>query len=846
MPALGGACYLGPVTDLQSSEGANEPTDPTDEERYEPGATEPKWQAYWEEAQTFLTPAKPGEDRYYVLDMFPYPSGSGLHVGHPESYTATDILARSKRAKGVSVLHPMGWDAFGLPAEQHAIKTGTHPRETTVANVDNFRRQLKALGFSYDWTREVDTTDPAYVRWTQWIFLQLFHSGLAYQDEVSVNWCAALGTVLANEEVIDGKSERGQHPVERVPLRQWMLKITAYADRLLAGLEGVDWPNSTRIMQGEWIGRSEGAEVSFVVRGAARNVEVFTTRPDTLFGATFLVLAPEHPLVAQVTTDPQREAVEAYVAKAKNKSDRDRQATKDKSGVFTGGHAINPVNGAEVPIWIADYVLMGYGTGAIMAVPAHDTRDFEFAQAHGIEIVQVVSEDGTSAKALEAAYTEHGVAVNSGKYDGMKTAEMKAAITADLEADAKGKARVEYKLRDWVFSRQRYWGEPFPIYFPVTTAGDPRAGADYTIHYDQPLAVDEAELPVRLPDLDDFQPGDDPAGVLARAKDWRFFQRDGRWFARETNTMPQWAGSCWYYLRYCDPHNDQALASPEALKTWLPVDIYIGGAEHAVLHLLYARFWHMVLFDQGHVPTPEPFGALVHQGMILGEDNQKMSKSRGNVVNPDEVIARHGADALRVYEMFMGPLEATKPWNSDAIGGSRRFLDRCWKLAKMVHDGAAGTYAAALEKSVHKTIAKVTGDIDELKFNTAISAMMVLSKELEKAGAPREGVETLAKLVHPFAPHLGEEMWELLGHPPSIQYAGWPAADPALLIDDQVEIPVQVNGKKRAVLVLPADATEDQAMEAAKQDEKILEALAEGTLRKVVFVPKRILNLIIK
>ncbi len=898
------------MTDIQASETPNEGTD---EERYTPGAIEPKWQAYWEKAQPFLTPEKPGEDKLYVLDMFPYPSGSGLHVGHPEGYTATDIIARSRRARGTSVLHPMGWDAFGLPAEQHAIKTGTHPRDTTVQNITTFRRQLKALGFSYDWTREVDTTDPAYVRWTQWIFLQLFHAGLAYQDEVSVNWCAALGTVLANEEVIDGKSERGGHPVERLPLRQWMLRITKYADRLLAGLEGVDWPNSTRIMQEEWIGRSEGAEVIFEVKGQ-KPIEVFTTRPDTLFGATFMVLAPEHPLVAEVTTDAQREAVEAYVATAKNKSDRDRQASKDKSGVFTGGHATNPVNGAEVPIWIADYVLMGYGTGAIMAVPAHDTRDFEFAQAHDIPIIEVVKGDAPEGE----CFTGHGVAMNSGKYDGMATADMKAAITKDLEAEGKGKARVEYKLRDWVFSRQRYWGEPFPIYFPVTCDGDPRKDDEHTIHFDQPIAVEESELPVRLPELDDYQPGDDPAGVLARAKDWRFFQKDvdgeTRWFARETNTMPQWAGSCWYYLRFCDPKNPDALASEEALKTWLPVDLYVGGAEHAVLHLLYARFWHMVLYDQGHVPTPEPFGKLVHQGMILGEVEHtrfdsatgpvskefaekiegdegdvwqdlrdgtpltpvtidagliikgkdgstvleaqpgiqidarahKMSKSRGNVINPDDIIAMHGADSLRCYEMFMGPLEATKPWNTDAIGGVRKWLDRCWKVARMVRDGSEGSYDEPTKKSVHKTIAKVTSDIDELKFNTAISAMMVLSKELEKAGAPREGVEALAKLVHPFAPHLGEEMWEMLGHEPSIQHAGWPEADPKLLIDDTVEIPVQVNGKKRAVLVLAADATEDEAMEAAKQDPKIAEALGEGTLRKVIFVPKRILNLIIK
>ncbi|MBX3245662.1 MAG: leucine--tRNA ligase [Myxococcales bacterium] len=862
------------------------------EDRYDPATIEPKWQRFWEEDDTFRTPERPDPaKKLYVLDMFPYPSGAGLHVGHPEGYTATDILCRAKRAQGRHVLHPMGWDAFGLPAEQHAIKTGTHPAATTAANVDNFRRQLKMLGFSYDWSREVDTTDPAYVRWTQWIFLQLFRRGLAYQDEVKVNWCAALGTVLSNEEVIDGKSERGAHPVVRVPLRQWVLKITAYADRLLAGLDDVEWPSSTRTMQREWIGRSEGAEVVFAVKDhPGRTIEVFTTRPDTLFGATFMVLAPEHPLVEAVTSDAQRAAVETYVASAKNKSDLDRQASKEKSGVFTGGYAINPVSGAEVPIWIADYVLMGYGTGAIMAVPAHDTRDFEFAKTFDIPIIQVVAKEGEGAGPLDEAMTEAGVAVNSGRYDGMPTAEVKAAITADLERDGKGKRRVETKLRDWVFSRQRYWGEPFPIYFPVTTKGDPRRGSaasastavegdDYFIHYDEPIAVEESELPVRLPELDDFQPGDDPAGVLARAKDWRFFQRDGRWLARETNTMPQWAGSCWYYLRFCDPHNDEAGWSPEAVKTWLPVDLYVGGAEHAVLHLLYARFWHMVLYDEGLVPVPEPFTKLVHQGIILGEIEytaadgtrypaeqvektkdgrfvlasdpgvsldakaHKMSKARGNVVNPDDIVKAFGADALRCYEMFMGPLEASKPWNTDSIHGVRRFLERAWRLAKDAKD-------VPLEGDVlrlaHKTIAKVTSDIDGLRFNTAISAMMVLSNELQKAGAPREGVAVLAQLLHPFAPHLGEEMWEMIGREGSIQRAAWPQADPALLVDDVVEVPVQINGKKRGVVMLPADADEAAALEAARADEKVAEALAAGTLRKTIWVPGRILNLIVK
>ncbi|MEM9074275.1 MAG: leucine--tRNA ligase [Myxococcota bacterium] len=863
-----------------------------DEERYDPSAIEPKWQRYWDENATFRTPESPDGERLYILDMFPYPSGNGLHVGHPEGYTATDIVARAKRAQGVSVLHPMGFDAFGLPAEQHAVKTGTHPATKTAENIGTFRRQLKMLGFSYDWSREVNTTDPGYVRWTQWIFLQLFHRGLAYQDDVKVNWCPALGTTLANEEVIDGKSERGGHPVERRAIRQWVLKITEYADRLLAGLDDVDWPKSTRTMQSLWIGRSEGAEVTFAVDGSDATLEVFTTRPDTLFGATFMVLAPEHPLVEALTTDGQRDEVTAYVAAAKNKSDRDRQ--KEKTGVFTGGHAINPVNGAKVPVWIADYVLWGYGTGAIMAVPAHDTRDFEFATTYGLPIVEVVSDDGNSVGPLKVARPEPGVALASGAYNGMTTDECKAAITRDLEAKGQGKARTQYKLRDWVFSRQRYWGEPIPVYFPVKGEGDPRKGVegkDFTVDYGSPIAVKESELPVQLPELEDYRPGDDPRGVLARAKDWRFFQKDGAWFARETNTMPQWAGSCWYYLRYCDPHNDDLAWSPEAVKAWLPVDLYVGGAEHAVLHLLYARFWHMVLYDEGHLPVPEPFQKLVHQGMILGEleyietiektdakgekvkeekshtedaveqtadgwilkadpavrieaKARKMSKSRGNVINPDDIIREFGADALRVYEMFMGPLEATKPWATESIGGIRRFLDRCWRLAKGAGDGELSD---ELLRDLHKTIAKVTEDIDALKMNTAISAMMVLSNQLQKVagGPPKSAVKTLAQLLHPFAPHLGEEMWALLGETGSIQYATWPVADAELLKDDVLEIPVQVKGKKRGVVFLPPGASEEDAMAAARELPKIADALASGTLRKTIWVPDRILNLII-
>jgi len=813
--------------------------------RYDPAAIEPKWQAYWNDHDTFQTHEGAERPKAYILDMFPYPSGSGLHVGHPEGYTATDIMARYRRANGYDVLHPMGWDAFGLPAEQHAILTGTHPRDTTVQNIETFKRQLKMLGFSYDWSREIDTTSPDYVRWTQWIFLELFKRGLAYQNEVPVNWCPALGTVLANEEVINGLSERGGHPVERVPLRQWVLKITAYADRLLADLDDVEWPNSTRIMQQEWIGRSEGAEAHFQVVGHDASIEVYTTRPDTLFGATFMVLAPEHPLVDVITSDRQRADVTTYVEQAKSKSERDRQASKDKTGVFTGGLAINPVNGAEVPVYIADYVLWGYGTGAIMAVPAHDERDFEFATAHGIPIIEVVSKTGTASEApLVEAMVEQGIAVNSGKYDGLSTAEFKARITKDLEEAGKGRARVEYKLRDWIFSRQRYWGEPIPIYFPVDTDGDPRVGAEFTIRYDEPMAVDASELPLRLPELDDYKPGKDPAGVLARAADWRFFQKDGRWYARETNTMPQWAGSCWYYLRFIDPRNETEICARKLAERWLPVDLYVGGAEHAVLHLLYARFWHKVLFDAGVVPTNEPFKKLVHQGMILGEGGQKMSKSRGNVVNPDDIVDAFGADSMRVYEMFMGPLEATKPWSTSSIAGVRRFLDRVYTVTARADASAKSD--AALTRLLHQTVRKVTDDIEGMRFNTAISAMMVLSNELMKLEqVPTEALEVLAKLLHPFAPHLGEELWEMLDHSPSIQSQAWPEYDPALCEEDEVEVPVQINGKVRARITLPKDATEDQALEAARKAEVVAAQLADKPLRKTIWVPNKILNLIL-
>jgi leucyl-tRNA synthetase len=879
-------------------------------ERYSPQTIEPKWQAYWEAHQTFRTSEDPAKPRKYILDMFPYPSGAGLHVGHPEGYTATDIVCRYYRAKGHAVLHPMGWDAFGLPAEQYAIQTGVHPRLTTQKNIDTFRRQIQSLGLSYDWDREVDTTDPAYFKWTQWIFLKLFKRGLAYQTEKPVNWCPALGTVLANEEVIDGKSERGHHPVVRLPLRQWMLKITAYADRLEEDLALVKWPESTRVMQKEWIGRSEGAEVRFQLDGHEDELTVFTTRPDTLFGATFMVVAPEHPVVAQITRPDRRAEVEAYVAAARSRSELDRRAAKEKTGVFTGAHAINPVNGAKVPVWVADYVLWGYGTGAIMAVPGHDERDFEFATKFGIPIVEVVSATGVArTEPLAEAFVDEGLAVNSGSYDGLPTADFKARITADLTARGQGSLRVETRLRDWVFSRQRYWGEPFPIYFPVDTEGDPRKGDAHTIRYDHPLPLDESELPLLLPEMEDYKPGDDPAGALARAVDWRFFQKGGRWFARETNTMPQWAGSCWYYLRFMDPRNPEAPWSAEAARKWLPVDLYVGGAEHAVLHLLYARFWHKVLFDEGLVPTPEPFARLVHQGMILGEleytryfdlagnsvpkdrvevleggglrhretgaelrgervpeeqivkkgtdyalkaeptltvDGRafKMSKSRGNVINPDDVVRSYGADSLRLYEMFLGPLEASKPWNTQGIQGVHRFLERVWNLG---HRELDSNCPEDLARLTHRTLKKVGEDIETLGMNTAISALMIYINELPKDGPlPRFCVETLVLMVHPFAPHLAEELWEVLGHAPSIQAVPWPVFDPTLCTASEVEVPVQVNGKLRGRLTLPVGTPQDVAQALAQADSGVAKHLEGKTLVKAIWVQDKLLSLVVR
>ncbi len=913
---------------------------------YHPSEIEPRWQEYWEEHKTFRTPDLSDKPKFYILDMFPYPSGAGLHVGHPEGYTATDILSRYRRMQGYNVLHPMGWDAFGLPAEQYAIETGTHPRITTQKNIETFRRQIKMLGFSYDWDREVDTTDLNYFKWTQWIFLQIFdtwydpqqkrgrpiselpipedvqklgqefvrayqnQNRLAYQVEAPVNWCPALGTVLANEEVVDGKSERGGHPVVRMPLRQWMLRITAYAERLLDDLALVDWSEAIKEMQRNWIGKSEGAEVNFLAfpnryaGGSLQTLRVFTTRPDTLFGATYMVLAPEHPLVPALTTPEQRSAVEAYQAEAARKSDLERtELMKVKTGVFTGSYAYNPVNSEEIPIWIADYVLASYGTGAIMAVPAHDERDFEFAKQFNLPIRTVVrppdewlKQTGSTLDNLAQPFVGEGVAVNSWDFDGQPTAEFKKQITAFLEKRALGQKKINYKLRDWLFSRQRYWGEPFPILHELDANGKPTGVVE-------PLSVEE--LPLRLPEVEDYRPTGNPEPPLEKAKDWLYITRDGKRYKRETNTMPQWAGSCWYYLRYIDPKNGKALCDAKKEEYWAPVDLYVGGAEHAVLHLLYSRFWHKVLYDRGYVHTPEPFMKLVNQGMILGEmeytgyrasgqwvsavkeipesweavrltedqvekqgDNfvlkenpkirvdaraYKMSKSRGNVINPDHVVKEYGADSMRLYEMFMGPLEATKPWSMRGVEGVYRFLSRVWRL--FIDDRAE---TVRLDKSVqdvepdrdtlrklHQTIQKVTDDLDGMRFNTAIAAMMEFSNHLTKLEVrPRSVLEPFVLLLAPFAPHLTEELWHTLGHPKTLAYEPWPKFDPALTKADEIEVPVQINGKLRARLTVPAEIDEAALRETALADPRIQELLAGKQIRKIIVVPKKLVNIV--
>lgn len=954
---------------------------------YNPTPVEKKWQQYWLEHKSFraFDPADAGgAPKAYVLDMFPYPSGAGLHVGHPEGYTATDIYTRYLRMKGYNVLHPMGWDAFGLPAEQYAIKNNVHPATTTAKNIENFRRQIQMLGLSYDWDREVDTTDPNYYRWTQWIFLQLFNSyfdivhqrampighlineltndnykvapdgsvvinrtiegmealggevgierrwselspreqqgvidgqRLAYTDEVPVNWCPGLGTVLSNEEVIDGKSEVGGFPVERRPMRQWMLRITAYADRLVKDLDMLDWSDSLKEMQRNWIGKSTGAEVDFDVPELDETITVFTTRPDTLYGATFMVLAPEHPLVEKLTTPEQKAAVEAYRAAAAAKSERDRMMeTKKKTGVFTGGYAVNPINEAKVPVYIADYVLMGYGTGAIMAVPAHDERDFEFAKQFNLPIVQVVKPANRDVKENEC-FAEEGIAINSEVINGLPTAQAKEQIIATLEREGTGKGTVKYKLRDWLFSRQRYWGEPFPIVL------DSEGNAH---------AIDESELPLRLPEMADFKPTGTPEPPLSKAKEWINVSPG---FTRETNTMPQWAGSCWYYLRYIDPKNDQRFVDPEKEKYWMGnggVDLYVGGVEHAVLHLLYARFWHKVLFDLGHVSSPEPFKKLVNQGLILGEmeyhffedesgkpitaaeitdiDEEntpehgirlfgthkptgkkiygkrveeflvektkdgvvlkanaaikvdarsfKMSKSRGNVVNPDDIVRDYGADVLRLYEMYMGPLEATKPWNTRDIVGMDRFVKGVYR--NLVGDEEEGKVAKiadvaipdALERQLHRAIKKVGEDIEGLRFNTGIAELIKINNEFSKLTndgreIPRGLAEVFTLLLAPFAPHLAEEIWFKLGYQTSLARAAWPTFDPAKLVDTAMELPVQVNGKLRGKVTVPADASEADILAAAKLADGVANWLAGKELKKQLYVPKKLINFVV-
>jgi leucyl-tRNA synthetase len=875
---------------------------------YDYQSIETKWQRYWREHATFSAQIDSAKPKYYVLDMFPYPSGTGLHVGHPKGYIATDIISRYKRMRGFNVLHPMGWDAFGLPAEQYAIETGTHPRETTKKNIKNFKRQFQALGMDYDWSREIDTTDPRYVRWTQWIFRKLYEKGLAYLAEVPVNWCPALGTVLANEEVIDGKSERGGHPVVRMPMRQWMLRITAYADRLIEDLDSVDWPESIKRMQRDWVGRSEGARIFFELAGhSGQTLEVFTTRPDTLFGATYMVLAPEHALVPTITTADHRQVVEAYVEKVSRRSERARMAdVGDKTGVFTGAFAIHPVTGGQVPIWIADYVLATYGTGAIMAVPGHDTRDYAFAKQFDLPIIEVIAGGDISVE----AFTGEGKNVNSDILDGLSTSQAKQRMNEWLAEHGKGEKTVNYKLRDWLFSRQRYWGEPFPV-----------------IHLEDGTTkvVPEADLPVLLPELEDFRPSGDFEPPLARVRDWVEVTdpETNQKALRDTNTMPQWAGSCWYYLRFCDPSNDSEPWSKEAEQHWMPVDLYVGGAEHAVLHLLYSRFWHKVLFDLGLVHTKEPFQKLLNPGMILGhsyryfdnnlsddanfqtkaypssdvrfdnetplhkktgeelkarwvaskdvrwseddtplhptleglvleEVTEKMSKSRGNVVNPDDIIAEYGTDALRLYEMFMGPLDKGAPWSTDSIPGVSRFLQRAYRLfVKEGEDGesislveGAGTTGQA--RFTAETIHGVTQDLEEMGFNTAISKLMVFVRDICKdAPLPRESAAAFLLLLQPFAPHLAEELWERMGHVPSIALQAWPTYDPALIVKEEIIIPLQVNGKLRSKIVVPADSSKDDILAVAQQDEKLLEWLNGATPRKVIYVEKKLVNFVV-
>jgi len=801
---------------------------------YQHRIIEKKWQEYWDANKTFQTKERENNPKFYALDMFPYPSGQGLHVGHPEGYTATDAIARMKRAQGYDVLHPMGWDAFGLPAEQYALDTGNPPAEFTAKNVATFKRQIKSLGFSYDWDREINTTSPEYYKWTQWIFSKLFEKGLAYEEEVAVNWCPALGTVLSNEEVIDGVSERGGHPVFRRPMRQWVLKITAYAERLLEDLEDLDWPESLKAMQRNWIGKSEGAIVKFKVSGHDATLQSYTTRPDTLFGATYFVLAPEHDLVKVVTTDEQREAVESYVRAVETKSELERTSlNKDKTGVFTGGYVEHPITGELLPIWIADYVLASYGTGAVMAVPAHDERDFEFASAHDLPIIKVL--EGESQEG--GAFTGDGPHINSDFINGLNTQDAIEKMVEWLSSNDKGSHEVNYRLRDWLFSRQRYWGEPIPV-----------------IHWEDGTTtlVPETQLPVTLPEATEIKPSGTGESPLAKIEEWVNVVDPvtGLKGKRETHTMPQWAGSSWYFLRFIDPDNTEAIADPEKLAKWLPVDLYIGGAEHAVLHLLYARFWHKFLYDLGVVPTKEPFQKLFNQGMILGENNEKMSKSKGNVVNPDDVVNQYGADTLRVYEMFMGPLDASIAWSENGLEGSRRFLDRVWRLLvdedkHTVKETVQNTTNDELTRVYHQTVKKVTEDFENLHFNTAISQLMIfLNAAKDQSVLPIEYAEGFVKLLAPLAPHLMEEIWELLGHTESLSEAEWPTFKEELTVESTIEIVLQVNGKVKTKREIELDMSKEDLEQLALADETIQAEISVKTVRKIIAIPNRLVNIV--
>lgn len=804
---------------------------------YDSDSIEKKWEKVWEENKSYKTDVRDfSKPKMYVLDMFPYPSGQGLHVGHVEGYSATDAYSRFKRAQGYNVLHPMGFDSFGLPAEQYSIKNNKHPGPFTDINIDNFIRQLKRCGFSYDWDRVIKTSDPKYYKFTQWIFIQLFKKNLAYYGERPVNWCPALGTVLANEEVIDGKSERGGYPVVRIPMKQWVLKITAYGDKLLAGLDDLDWPSSTIQMQRNWIGKSQGVEVDFKIENTDKKFSVFTTRVDTLYGCTYVVLAPEHPLVKEITTEDQKESVENYINECQRKSDLERTSlNKEKTGVFTGSYAINPVNGKKVPVYIGDYVLGSYGSGAVMAVPAHDERDYAFALKHNLPIIEVVKGGDIS----KAAFTEDGVHINSGVADGMMIKEAKEAIVNLLIEKEAGRIKVNYKLRDWIFSRQRYWGEPIPV---VHEDDD-----EYKIH-----ALDFKDLPLVLPELDDYTPAGDGKPPLSKAKEWLNVDWNGIPCHRETNTMPQWAGSCWYYARYIDPTNENEIGDPKLLEHWLPVDLYVGGAEHAVLHLLYARFWHRFLYDMGIFKCPEPFKKLRHQGIILGADGEKMSKSRGNTVSPDEVINEYGADSLRLYELFKGPLDQGLPWNHNGPSGARKFIERIYRL--YVDDSLRSRWAkddyAPLETIYNQTIEKVTHDFEDLHFNTAIASLMVLVNEFYRAERlPVSMLEGLAKMIAPICPHLGEEIWSLMGHKDLIDFEAWPKADSSKSQANEVIYAVEVNGKVRAKVPFKVNATKEELEEFKKSCYEIetVKKFTEGkTIVKTIVVPNKIVNIVVK